>query len=94
MNRSREQDVMDELDEIIRADSPEMEKLRDAFGRITALVIEHAQHEVEFAKAMQDQGAVIKTQIKMETIKTARNIFHMCYTRIIGRRAWDEQNSL
>lgn len=90
MNRIQKQDLMDELDEIIKADSPEIEKLRDAFGRITDLVVRHAQHEVELANAMQDRESVIKVQIKMETVKFARSIFQTCYTRITGRKAWDE----
>jgi len=91
MNQSRKQDLADELDQIMKADSSEIEKLRDAFGRITSLVVAHAEHEVELAKAMHDQESVIKTQIKMETIKTARSIFGTCYTRITGRRAWDDR---
>ena len=94
MNKGRKQDLADKLDEIFEADYSEIERLRDAFGTITALIVEQAQHQVELARAMQDRESVIKTQIKMETIKTARSIFDSCYTRIAGRRAWDEQDNL
>ena len=94
MRKSRKPDLADELDETLKGHSSDIEKLRDAFGKITALIVEQAQHQVELARAMQDQESVIKTQIKMETIKTARSIFDSCYTRIAGRRAWDEQDNL
>ena len=91
MNKSRKQDLADELDDIFQGDAPEIEKLRDAFGSITALIVEQAQHQVELLRAVPDRESVVKTQIKMETIKTARSIFDTCYTRITGRKAWDEQ---
>ena len=46
--------------------------------------------EVELARAMQDREGVIKTQIKMSTMSSAREIFATCYRRVTGRKAWDD----
>jgi hypothetical protein len=86
------QDFYDWIDEIQRSDQPEIDKLKAFFGRITTHIIDYAEKEVELAKAMQDQESVVKQQIKMETIKTARQLFARGYQIATGRRAWDEQD--
>jgi len=81
---------MDEFDQIIKSDLPDIEKLARAFDWVTGQVVSHAHLEIELARAMQDKESVIKHQIKMETLKFARGVFDDCYRRIVGRRAWDE----
>ena len=55
-------------------------------------ILEFASKEIELAKAMQDRESMIKHQIKMETLKTAREIFGRGYHIATGRKAWDEQD--
>lgn len=80
----------EEMDQIFKSDLPELEKVRRAFDRITGFIVSHARNEVELARAMQDREEVVKTQIKMSTIESARGIFDMCYRRATGRRVWDD----
>jgi len=78
------------FNEIVESDIPDIDKLKWAFDFTTGMVIEHAHAEIELAQAMHDQESKVKTQIKMETMKFARQMFGMQYLRITGRRAWDE----
>jgi len=78
------------LTEIVEADLPDIEKLAQAFGWITGSYIEHAEGEIELARATGDQEAVIREQIKMEMMKHARSIFQDVYRRVTRRSAWDE----
>jgi len=80
----------DKVRAIVGADMPEIDKLKAGFGMVTSDIISYARQEVDLARAMQDREAVIKVQIKMETLKSARQIFDRWYTMITGRRAWDE----
>jgi hypothetical protein len=86
------QDFYDWIRKIERSDQPEVDKLKEFFGRITAQIVEFAQKEVELARATQDSESVVKQQIKMETIRTARKIFARGYQLATGRRAWDGQD--
>jgi hypothetical protein len=81
-----------ELDAIMASDAPDMEKLSQAFDCITGFVVGNAEREIELARAMSDREAVVKTQIKMETIKHARAIFETCYLRVTGRKPWPQQD--
>jgi hypothetical protein len=83
-----DQDIFDWIREIQRSDRPEIEKLEEFFGQITTQIIGFAEQEIELAKAMQDRESLIKQQIKMETIKTARRIFARGYQIATGRKAW------
>jgi len=87
-----DQDIFDWIREIQRSDQPEIDKLKAFFGRITTRIIEFAEKEIELAKAMQDGESLVKQQIKMETFKSAREIFARGYQIATGKKAWDEQN--
>jgi predicted transcriptional regulator len=78
------------INEIRASDLPEVEKLAQAFGWITRRYVEHAQQEVELARAMADGESLVKEQIKLEMMKHVRSIFQDCYRLVTGRRAWDE----
>lgn len=84
---------MEELNEIFESDLPEVEKLAQAFDRITSRYIECAQQEIELTRAMQDKQALVKEQIKLGMLEHVRGMFHDCYKRVTGRKAWDEQNN-
>jgi len=78
------------MKEIKHSNLSEAEKVAAAFDHTTQSIIEHAQYEIELARAKHDQEAVIKQQVKMETMKHARGIFQNCFQLVLGRKAWDE----
>lgn len=78
------------IDQLKTSDLPEVEKVTRAFEWVTGRIIEHTQHEIELARAIQDQDSLIKRQIKLETIKHARSVLQQCHQVTLGRRAWDE----
>jgi hypothetical protein len=81
---------MEEFNAIIASDFAEIEKLAQAFAWVTGRIIERAHEEIELAQTMHDEETVIKEQIKMSTLKHAREVFEFCYIRATGRRPWDE----
>ena len=82
--------AMEELDDIVSRDLPDIEKLVLAFGWITERFIEREQHEIEIARALNDTEALVRSQIKLEVMKHARSIFNNCTRRVMGRSAWDD----
>jgi hypothetical protein len=82
----------DWIRDIGQSDQPEIDKLKEYFGQITGKIIEYARQEIDLARAMQDRDELVKQQIKMETIKTARGIFDRGYQIATGRKAWDDQD--
>ncbi len=86
------QDFHDWVREIQRSDRSEVDKMREYFERVTAQIIDFTGKEIELAKAMQDREALVKVQIKLETMKTARSIFAQGYQIATGRKISDEQN--
>ena len=83
-------DCAPEVERILASDLPDLEKVAQAFDCITRFIIEHAQAEIELARALQDHEQVVKTQIKTETVVHARSIFEHRYWRATGRRPWHE----
>jgi hypothetical protein len=77
---------MDEISEILSTDLPDLEKLAQAFQAITARYVEHAHHEIELARALQDPESVVREQIKLGVMEHARSIFDDCYRLVTGRR--------
>ena len=69
---------------------PEVRKVAKAFDWVTGRIITHAGEEVEAARALRDEEAAVKQQVKMETIRHARAIFEECHLLATGRNAWDE----
>jgi hypothetical protein len=86
-----DQDFSDWIREMRRSDQPEIVKLEAFFGAITSQIIAFAEQEIELARALGDHELLVKHQIKMETLKTARSIFARGYQIATGRKVWDEQ---
>jgi hypothetical protein len=78
------------FDEIKASDLSEVEKLKKTFWWVTERFIEHAEQEIELARALNDQELLVKEQIKLGTMKHARDILQNCYLQVTGRRTWDE----
>ncbi len=71
-----------EYERIIASDAPDLEKLAQAFDCVTAFIVRGAEREVALHRALQDREALVKTQIKMETMRHARAVFDDCYRRV------------
>ncbi|MBN1878207.1 MAG: hypothetical protein JXA33_28570 [Anaerolineae bacterium] len=84
--------TLETLRQIMSTELPEMEKLVQGFDWVTTRVIESTQNEIDLARAMHDSETAVKQQIKMETLKSARNIFENCYIQATGSRTklWKE----
>jgi hypothetical protein len=67
----------------------EIEQLAEAFGTGTAKFLADMERKVELARAMQDREMLIKEQIKIEVVKSMRQIFEANYKRITGSSAWN-----
>lgn len=81
---------MDDFNEIMEMDLPEIEKLARAFDWATSRWTEGTRQELELARAMGDSEAVIREQVKLSMMEFARGIFQDCFRRVMGRRAWDD----
>ena len=90
-DKESEWDFKTFMDELKTSDRTDAEKIAVAFGHITGNIIDYGQHEIDLARAISDQDAVVKQQIKVETVKHARSVFEMCYKMMIGREPWDEK---
>ena len=82
----------DWIREIQHSDQSEIDKLKAVFGKMTTQIIEFADKEIELARVLQDGETMVKVQVKMETMKTARKIFGRGYQIATGRKAWDDQD--
>jgi hypothetical protein len=81
---------MDEFDQIMQMDIPDLEKMAKAYDHVTRMYLEHSQKELEVLKALNDRESLVKEQIKLETVKFCRGIFDDCYQRITRKAAFDE----
>jgi hypothetical protein len=90
METNESRGYQDRMDEIVGSALPDIDKLKEGFGLATEQIIEYAQREIELARVMHDGESRVKVQVKLSTMETARELFDMWYTRITGRRAWDE----
>ena len=74
-------------EEIFTSDLSEADKIAKGFHHIINSIITHTNNEIELRKAMNDRETLVKEQIKLSTIKHARDIFDMAYTRATGKRS-------
>lgn len=94
MDERRRQEQMEylELVESLRAsDIPDLERVARVFDFVIQQHIEQSQRDIELARALRDQEAVIREQIKQETLRYSRKVFNDSYMVFIGRRPFDEQ---
>jgi hypothetical protein len=61
----------------------EIDRLKAAFADVTDTFLEQAEQKLALAHALDDQDLVIKEQIKMEVMKSARGIFQRCYLQVL-----------
>ena len=84
-------DIFDWIRDLQASDQPEIDKLSAFFNRVTAQIVEFAEKEIELSQAIQDREGLVKQQVKMETIKHARQIFCQGYQIATGKKAWDDE---
>jgi hypothetical protein len=68
-------------------------KIAAAFDWITMQYLEHAQSEVELARAMKDETGLVKAHIKHSMMEHARGIFAECYRVMVGEEAWNDNEA-
>lgn len=78
--------AMPVLEQILNSNLSEMDKLAQAFLWVTEFFIAHTERQIELHKALKDSDALVKEQIKAETMKFTRGIFKDCFFRITGKR--------
>ena len=76
--------------EIKYSEIAESEKVAKAFDWLTKRILTYSEAEIELARAMKDEDALIREQIKHELLKSARGMFQDCFRGVLGRKAWDE----
>lgn len=81
----------DEYNAIIHSDRPELERVAAAFEWVTGQTVREGEREIELARATQDRERQVKEQIKVATIRHARQIFSESFLLVTGRRPWDER---
>ena len=74
------------LEEIMQRDEPEAERLKAAFEQITDTILENGTRELELARALGNEQDVVKTHIKLETIRHARYVLDQCYAQLVRSR--------
>jgi hypothetical protein len=81
---------MKEINDILNADLTDMQKLARVYRWITDFYIESSDREIELFKAVGDQDALIKEQIKQSVFKHAQTIFQDSHLLVTKRKAWDD----
>lgn len=75
-----------EFESIISSNLSDIEKLTQAYQIILQEQMAHSRHEIELQKALGDQDALIKEQIKLNVMEYTNGIFDYCYFRVTGRK--------
>ncbi len=83
-------DLSPQIEAIMSADLPEIERLSKAYVFILSQHIEIAKREVELLKAVGDQEGIIKEQIKASTMAYTLDMFRQLHLRATGRKVSDE----
>jgi hypothetical protein len=71
------------MEETMNQYPAEIDRLKAAFAEATAAFLEQAEQKLALALALNDQDLVVKEQIKMEVMKSARGIFQRCYSQVL-----------
>ena len=86
-------DLSPQIEAIMNADIPEIDKLSRAF---VFLISEHAEicrREVEVFKALGEREAIIKEQIKANTMEYTLTMFRHLHQQATGRKVARHENA-
>jgi hypothetical protein len=79
-----------EIEDILATDLPDIQKLASVFRWITDVHIQNSELEIELQKALGDEDALVKEQIKQSVFVHVQAIFQQSHLLVMKRRAWDE----
>jgi hypothetical protein len=79
-----------EFEAILTSNLPEIEKLTRAYQFILQEQITYARGEIELQKAIGDEHALVKEQIKLGVMEFTNDIFAFCYLQVTGRKLTHE----
>ena len=79
-----------QLNEIIAADLPEIEKLSKAYNFLITEHINISRREIELLRVIGDKEVLVKEQIKLNTMEYALGVFHDCHQLATGRKVSNE----
>ena len=78
----------EEYERILASDLPQIDKLAQAFDVITSMYVDIYANQADLLRAVKDQDALVKEQIKLELMKFSRVLFADTFFRVTGRRPW------
>ena len=76
--------------EIKRSNLADVEKLAQAFDWVIVRILEYGDTELEIARAMNDNDALVKIRMRLEVLQSTRRIFEDCYRFMLDRKPWKE----
>lgn len=68
----------------------DLQKVTEAFDYVTRIIISQSEKDIELNRALGDQQAVIREQIKQSTLIHARSILNLCHMRATGKEVFNE----
>lgn len=83
-------DLMPQFKAILASDLPEIDKLSKGFEFLISQHIEVAQREIELLQMLGNQEALVKEQIKAETMSYTLDVFKYCRLQSTRRKMADE----
>lgn len=89
--RQEKLDWLNLVDSLKESDLSDLDKVVKAFWHVTDDHIKHSKHDLELARALKDREAVIREQIKQETIKYTQKVLEDCCRIFVGRKGQDGQ---
>ena len=72
------------------SDHTPLQQITAGFDYATRLIIEQCDRDIEVNRALGDQQAVIREQIKRQTIIHARGILNTCHVYATRQEVYDE----
>jgi hypothetical protein len=82
--------LMPQFEAIMAQDIEEIDKLAQAFRFLITEHVAIAKREAELLRAMDDKEALVKEQIKANTMEYTLGVFAHCYYSATGRKLKDE----
>jgi hypothetical protein len=74
------------MEETMNQHPAEIDRLKAAFAEATTAFLEQAEQKLALAHAINDDDQVVKEQIKVAVMKSARSIFQGCYWQMLESR--------